>query len=107
MPGDGCDAECQREDGYVCDDAEPTQCHMIVCGDGLIDGNEECDDGAATPGDGCDSDCKKEEGFYCDPESEPTVCTVITILSNGAACDPESLTDICEGEAGRLLFGDR
>ncbi|HWU88230.1 MAG TPA: DUF4215 domain-containing protein [Kofleriaceae bacterium] len=36
-----------------------------VCGDGQIDGNEECDDGNTTTGDGCSSDCKVEHVCCC------------------------------------------
>jgi cysteine-rich repeat protein len=34
-----------------------------MCGDGLVDGSEECDDGWLTPGDGCDSSCQVEPGW--------------------------------------------
>jgi cysteine-rich repeat protein len=33
-------------------------CHSAVCGDGKIEGTEECDDGNTVPGDGCEADCK-------------------------------------------------
>jgi len=32
-----------------------------ICGDGLIDGDEECDDANLVDGDGCDSNCDLEE----------------------------------------------
>ncbi|MEZ4438398.1 MAG: myxococcus cysteine-rich repeat containing protein [Polyangiaceae bacterium] len=32
----------------------------IVCGDGVVVGFEECDDGNTEPGDGCDADCRVE-----------------------------------------------
>jgi len=28
-----------------------------ICGNGIIEGNEECDDGNSVPGDGCENDC--------------------------------------------------
>jgi hypothetical protein len=31
-----------------------------TCGNGLIEGSEECDDGAPSPGDGCDATCQLE-----------------------------------------------
>jgi len=45
------------------DDAPPSE-----CGDGSVDGAEECDDGNGTDGDGCDSDCTWtcEEASECD-----------------------------------------
>lgn len=46
--GDGCNATCQRETGWTCNNAMPTVC-TPVCGDGVdIDGagnREVCDDG--------------------------------------------------------------
>jgi cysteine-rich repeat protein len=32
------------------------------CGDRIMNGDEECDDGNTTPGDGCSATCEKEEG---------------------------------------------
>jgi len=32
----------------------------VLCGDGLVEGSEECDDGNTTPGDGCATDCSIE-----------------------------------------------
>ncbi|XP_078604177.1 pappalysin-1-like isoform X2 [Branchiostoma floridae x Branchiostoma japonicum] len=42
------------------------------CGDGAIQGSEECDDANAIYGDGCDLDCQLEEFFHC--EGEPSLC---------------------------------
>ncbi len=33
----------------------------VVCGDGQVNGDEECDDGNTTDGDGCDSSCAVED----------------------------------------------
>ncbi|HLK92463.1 MAG TPA: DUF4215 domain-containing protein [Polyangia bacterium] len=33
-------------------------CQAPVCGDGKVEGTEECDDGNTVPGDGCEADCK-------------------------------------------------
>jgi fibro-slime domain-containing protein len=70
---DGCDANCQREDGWVC--VTPGQpCQAAKCGDKIIAGNEQCDDGNGAAADGCSDTCQIEDGFVC-----PTV---------GAACKP-------------------
>ncbi|HZU83248.1 MAG TPA: DUF4215 domain-containing protein [Polyangiaceae bacterium] len=50
----GCEAD-------ACDDAAP----VAVCGDGVINGNEQCDDGNTTPLDGCSASCRLEPGFAC------------------------------------------
>ena len=66
--GDGCDADCAVEEGWECDDLEPSGCAPI-CGDGLIVGEETCegaDLGGATCGSlgfpggalACGADCR-------------------------------------------------
>jgi cysteine-rich repeat protein len=76
VSGDGCDANCQREnfcgDGEVagleeCDEGaansnQPdatcrTDCTDAGCGDGILDSGEECDDGNDVPDDRCSNAC--------------------------------------------------
>jgi cysteine-rich repeat protein len=46
-----------------------------VCGDGWLNGSEECDDSNATSGDGCSATCQLEDGWYCNALScAPQVC---------------------------------
>ena len=65
--GDGCATDCTFEPGYSC----PAGLEVIggecvaVCGDGLVRGEETCDDGDTTSGDGCDSGCQAELGWTC------------------------------------------
>ncbi|XP_053380167.1 pappalysin-1-like [Mercenaria mercenaria] len=47
------------------------------CGDGLINGDEECDDRNAVDGDGCSMDCTTEESFLC--TGSPSLCSVSPI----------------------------
>jgi cysteine-rich repeat protein len=42
LPGDGCTASCQEENGWECL-GEPSTCETI-CGDGLVAGAEACDE---------------------------------------------------------------
>ena len=35
-----------------------TDCTVPVCGEGVLDGGEVCDDGNTNDGDGCAADCK-------------------------------------------------
>jgi len=35
------------------------QCQAAECGDGKVEGSEECDDGNTIPADGCEPDCKR------------------------------------------------
>jgi len=49
---EGDSEECDR--GFRCDGRE---CVEIICGDGLVHGDEQCDDTNLDDGDGCDADC--------------------------------------------------
>jgi cysteine-rich repeat protein len=84
------------------------------CGDGIVAGGEQCDDGNAVEGDGCDSNCTRSgcgngvldpgetcddgnlvDGDHCDSNCTPSTC------GNGVAdpqedCDPPSNTP-CNG----------
>ena len=56
--GDGCNADCEQEEGFTCVD-EPSNCYRpSVCGDGTIDEGEQCDDGNTDDGDSCSSSCE-------------------------------------------------
>ncbi len=64
-----------------------------VCGDGMIEGGEACDDGNTVDGDGCNMSCQVEDGWDC--MDEPSTCTEIPIapicgdgvVATGEACD--------------------
>lgn len=59
------------------------------CGDGIVNGDEECDDGNTEPGDGCSSECTIEPGWEC--EGEPSVC--IPICGNGIIAGDQECDD--------------
>gem|GEM_PF-2073831 len=62
-----------------CDDTlDDNEYNAPVCGDGIIDEGEECDDGNVVPSDGCDELCQDEEVVY--------VCGN-GIIELGEACD--------------------
>jgi len=45
---------------------------VIVCGNGVVEGSEVCDDGDTSSGDGCSATCTIELGWDCN--GEPSVC---------------------------------
>jgi len=74
-PDDGCSGECTTEwqCGYSCSGGSLTTrdtCKAVYCGDGLLAGDEACDDANAASGDGCSSTCQPETGWHC----SNTVC---------------------------------
>jgi cysteine-rich repeat protein len=88
--GDGCDASCASEAGFLCS-AAGGPC-AAICGDGQIKGNEQCDDSNAVNGDGCDSACKSESPPTAEVELNNTfadadarAADVTPILINGTS----------------------
>ncbi len=66
------DTDCTVE-GNICNSDEPAMCvPPSVCGDGMIEGSETCDDSNAVAGDGCSDACVIEAGFTC--MDSPSVC---------------------------------
>ena len=103
-PGDGCNANCLVEDtfacntwpwgatfdlwctSWVCDQTEvtPTCETANTCGNGTIEGIEECDDGNTSDGDGCSSICEVE---YCGNSIINSGATLSTIFSEDFESD--------------------
>ncbi len=93
-PGDGCDARCAIEPGWVCRGV-PSVCDR-ACGNGRRDPGEGCDDANQIAGDGCDARCAIEAGYSC--VGEPSVCT--PWCGNGRPDPQEGCDD------GNLIPGD-
>jgi len=53
-----CITDDQCDDGLVC---RADACEPLVCGDGVAEGTEQCDDMNRADGDGCDVDCTYTE----------------------------------------------
>ena len=77
------------------------------CGDGRVQGPEQCDDGNRMAGDGCSADCLVED-IWCYP---PATCTRVEIcgdgrLGSGEECDDgnvisrDGCSEACRVEAG-------
>ncbi len=57
----------------------------VVCGDGVTEGEEACDDGNTDDGDGCSSACLQEDGFIC--RDEPSICVPVCTDSSDVGPD--------------------
>jgi cysteine-rich repeat protein len=59
---------CFGVDGWYVDEVEVYSCEAEVagvCGDGILDPAETCDDGNTANGDGCSDVCQVEDGWVC------------------------------------------
>jgi cysteine-rich repeat protein len=65
-------------------DENPAPC----CGDGHLDGGEQCDDGNTTNGDGCSATCQMEP-----PPPPPTSCCGDGHVDSGEQCDDGNTAD--------------
>lgn len=67
-------------------------CVADLCGNGVMNAGEQCDDANNSGGDGCGPSCEVENGWQCG--GEPTVCTTICgdgLVLGGEGCDDGNL----------------
>jgi cysteine-rich repeat protein len=88
------DGSCTEEaDAGACDGeffgpgttCGPTTCEAGICGDGVVDEGEECDDGNNNAGDGCGPDCTIEGPDVPALSTWGIRVLVLTLLALGAA----------------------
>lgn len=95
--GDGVDGTAFFVDSaIVFDVVPPPPCDDpsgAVCGNGTIEGDEECDDGNTMPGDGCDARCNLEPGpgTICLCHTPPGNASAAHAICIGAAAVPAHL----------------
>ncbi|HEX8437265.1 DUF4215 domain-containing protein [Archangium sp.] len=92
--------------------ADVTPSLAPVCGDGLIEAGEACDDANAVSGDGCSGTCAIEPGFSC--FDAPSICNTGCgdgTLGEGEQCDDGNSTGgdgcsaICTVEPSYVCIG--
>jgi cysteine-rich repeat protein len=66
-----------------------------VCGDGVVDSGETCDDENRGPGDGCGDTCRVESGWTCDG-ADPTSCE--EVCGDGQLVGREALAGGCDDD---------
>jgi cysteine-rich repeat protein len=67
-----------------------------ICGDGIVESPEACDDGNMANGDGCSNMCTVESGWSC--SGTTSICTPIAVCGNGIvesgeACDDGNMSN--------------
>ncbi|DBA68967.1 TPA: hypothetical protein ACH3X2_013140 [Trebouxia sp. C0005] len=69
---------------------QPPQWRVVgpqqVCGNGIVEGLEQCDDGDSVGADGCSATCQVEEGYECSG-LQPSTCWPAHTHPNTAATD--------------------
>ncbi|APR88461.1 Multiple EGF-like-domain protein 3 precursor [Minicystis rosea] len=73
-------------------------CSVSICGDGVVQGTEACDDGNVTGGDGCTATCFVEPGFSC--FGQPSLCVNVNVCGDGIVGPGEQCDD------GNTISGD-
>ena len=87
-------------------------CASSVCGNGIVEAGEQCDDGNTINGDGCTSTCTVQPGFQC--TGSPSVCFTVCgdgLIGGTEQCDDANTTNgdgcsaTCTVEAGYQCSG--
>ncbi len=88
-----------------------TGCTSFVCGNGAVEGTEQCDDGETTSGDGCSDTCVTESGYSC--PTPGSACVADNICGDGTVggtevCDDGNSveTDACLDTCVAAFCGD-
>jgi cysteine-rich repeat protein len=78
-----------------------------ICGDGVVEGTESCDDANTTDGDGCSMTCGVEPGWEC--LGGPSVCTEIcgdALVVGAEVCDTGGDSESCDSNCTTVECGD-
>jgi fibro-slime domain-containing protein len=79
-------------------DAAPDAPVGSSCGNGVVDPNEQCDDGNSVSGDGCSRICQLENNYTCPQPGQP--CLNLAKCGNGVLTSDETCDD------GNTVGGD-
>jgi cysteine-rich repeat protein len=95
--GVGIGEECEPPGTGTCD----TACQRVpVCGDGNVDGTEQCDDGDLVSGDGCSSSCTWELVAEQEPNDDGATAPMSNDFSSVNANGPTTATRMYSASIG-------
>ncbi len=90
------------------------QCAEAGCGNSVVDGTDECDDGNTDEGDGCDNDCtfschddlECSDGDACTGVETCTLASHTCSTGTAVTCDPpDACTNAaCDRDTGECVF---
>jgi len=66
-----------------------------TCGDGVVEGGEECDDGNTVNGDGCSAGCLNQFGILITSPEEGEVSSILDLDLDFTITDPDGVLDSC------------
>lgn len=69
---------------------------FAVCGNGIVEGGEECDDGTRTDGDGCNAKCQVLHRFMLHRQIPGAVCFAIGCLRDSIRTDGDGYDIKCQ-----------
>ncbi|HEY4014849.1 MAG TPA: DUF4215 domain-containing protein [Polyangiaceae bacterium] len=106
--GAGCSATCTISAGFACTNAAVvadggvdggsspgSACHPTVCGDGIVEGTEQCDDGNLVPFDGCSPTCTIDP--KCNGQGQCTAVCGDGLVEPPEQCDLGALNGTHQG----------
>jgi cysteine-rich repeat protein len=98
--GDGCDSSCNVEPGWTCDDAEPTVCEFVACGDDGLEDNDEIGTASAAP-EGVDLGvlqiCAGDEDWFLTDAVLGTITVDVTFIHANGNLDAELYSSVSMG----------
>ncbi len=79
---------------------------ISLCGNGIVDAGEMCDDGNRMDGDGCSSTCTVEPSYYCygDP-GQPSTCNFGSCIFEPATALPLGIGFAIDGTGAASAMG--
>lgn len=100
------DTDSGGRDSAIADACTGDACESTVaCGDGVIGGAEQCDDGNGIPGDGCSGVCQIEPGYTCPTPGQPCIYTVTQTCGDGKIQGNEECDDGNKGDGDGCSTG--
>jgi cysteine-rich repeat protein len=89
----GCSSACVIEPGWSCHLSDTGADVCELCGNGILEGSETCDDNNLDSNDGCSKVCRIEPGFTCVQNMASSVSQCYN-CGNGRVEHPETCDDM-------------